>query len=299
MKFSIVTPTYNAEAFLEKAIESVLSQKGGFEIEYIVMDGGSSDSTVEIARRYEALIKSGGYQIGCRGIAMSVVSEKDAGMYDAINRGFGRATGDVYAWINADDSYLPGALEAIDRAMEAFPQIEWIKGRTVFTDEQGRRTGVSPCCMFNRSWIQRGIYGRNAYFINQDSVFWRRSLWEKAGPIDASLKLAGDYDLWIKLSRYAELWSLNLETSAFRTRKGQLSENEGAYRAEQRRVSAPGGLLYYVVKAFFWGKSSLGESFEPLFRLAYPVLFWKRKREYVTIVDSRPIIRPVSSYRPS
>ncbi|HEY4500327.1 MAG TPA: glycosyltransferase, partial [Candidatus Paceibacterota bacterium] len=98
MKFSIVTPVYNGQAHIRETIESVLSQEGDFEIEYFIMDGGSTDATVEIVLEYASRDKR-----------VSVFSEKDSGMYDAVNKGFFKATGDVYAYINSDDVYEPGA----------------------------------------------------------------------------------------------------------------------------------------------------------------------------------------------
>jgi glycosyltransferase involved in cell wall biosynthesis len=287
VKLSIVTPVYNGAATLRETIESVLSQEGDFELEYFVIDGGSTDSTARIARECAARDKR-----------LTVVSESDNGMYDAVNKGFARATGDIMAWINADDVYLPGTFQTMVKVFSSLPEVAWAKGRTVFIDQSGKRTGVAPCYVFNKSWIESGIYGRNAYFINQDSVFWRKSLWEKAGPINSNLRLAGDYDLWIKFAKYTDLWSIDFEASCFRTRAGQLSESQKAvYQREQLEIAPPVGFLYQFARAFFWAKAKLGKSSENFFLCLYPMLFWNRKKYYIALENGEPVMKPVNSYR--
>jgi glycosyltransferase involved in cell wall biosynthesis len=109
MRFTIVTPAFNSELHIVETIESVLSQKGDFEIEYILADGGSSDTTVSIFKDYQSRVERGEYPIQCNRIHMRSFSEKDRGMYDAIDKGLKLGTGELQAWINSDDYYLPGA----------------------------------------------------------------------------------------------------------------------------------------------------------------------------------------------
>ena len=116
-RISIVTPSCNQAKFVGETIESVLSQEGDFEIEYSVMDGGSTDGSVDIIRRYADLVASGGWPVRCRGITMSWVSERDAGQTAAINAGLRHATGDIFSYINSDDLYFRGAFQ---RVVEAF-----------------------------------------------------------------------------------------------------------------------------------------------------------------------------------
>ena len=296
MKFSIITPVFNMEEHISETIKSVLSQKGDFEIEYIVIDGCSQDSTLDIVKSFELQILDKKMPLLCKGISMRHISEKDTGMYDALNKGFATASGDVVAWINADDTYLDGAFQTIYRAFKSFPEIEWLKGKTVFVDSNSKRTSVSPCYIFNKKWIQNGIYGRNAYFINQDSVFWRMSLMQKIGLINTENKLAGDYELWIKLSQYAELWSVNAEVSTFRKRDGQLSNNENSYRKEQFKIK-PKNKYHFFIKLFFRLKSLFGKKGEFIFFYLYPLLFWRRKKEYIKIENNDPKLEKVFSYR--
>ncbi len=251
MKFSIITPAYNGERFVRETIESVLSQEGDFEIEYILADGGSTDSTVAIFNEYKARNTD-------PRITMLSFSKKDQGMYDAINKGFARATGDVYAWINSDDAYLPGAFAEVAAAF-ASPTIEWLIGPNVVVNEVGHERRGKPLT-YHQSWIKRGIYGRYAPFITQESVFWRKSLWEKVGPIDNSLRFAGDYWLWIHFAQYAALHTISTPLACFRRRSDSLSNQEGGsnYRAEQAKIMPPQGtLLEFGVKLFYWIKNRI------------------------------------------
>src|SRR6266481_2507859 len=279
MKFSIVTPAYNSAAYIAETIESVLSQRGDFEIEYFIVDGASKDGTVAIAYEYKARLESGGYPISSKGINMSIISEPDAGMYDAINKGFKDATGDVYAWINSDDYYLPGAFASIAMAFKRFPEIRWIKGASTLLVNNVQK--FMPAFIYNQSWIRRGIYGRYAYFIQQESVFWRNSLWNEAGPLASIYRYAGDYALWITFSNQAKLWSIDARVSCFRIRPGQLSTQGNHYSTEQNRVSLPqGDLLEFRIKLFFWIKNRFSFA-EPAFIFMYPFLFSETAQEYI------------------
>src|SRR3989344_2070174 len=160
MKFSIVTPVYNGQAHIRETIESVLSQEGDFEIEYFIMDGGSTDSTVKIAREYESRDKR-----------VSVISEKDVGMYDAVNKGFLKATGDVYAYINSDDVYEPGAFATVTSIVSKYPDILWLKGISSVMDASSNISRILPCYVYKREWIEKGIYGRNGPVIGPASAF--------------------------------------------------------------------------------------------------------------------------------
>jgi len=232
MKFSIVTPTCNSERFLDETIRSVISQKGDFRIEYIVIDNYSKDHTVDIVTKYQRLIENRSWAVECSGIEIIYYQENDTGMYDAINRGFSRATGDIWAWINSDDVYLPGAFEAVGRAFSQFPGVRWLKGITSYIDESSKLYEEGQCFMYDQEWLKMGVYGREAIFVQQDSVFWREDLWRKAGGIDSRLKRAGDYYLWINFAKFEPLYTLKRYVSCFRKVEGQLSEDREQYRRE-------------------------------------------------------------------
>src|SRR4030067_2319821 len=113
MVITIVTPSYNQGRYLAETIESVLGQEGDFYLDYVITDGGSTDGSVEIIRRYERLLNEGARTIQCRGVRYRWVSEKDRGQSDAIMKGFRMAEGEILAWVNSDDAYLKGALQTV------------------------------------------------------------------------------------------------------------------------------------------------------------------------------------------
>lgn len=286
MRFSIITPAYNSGPYIAQTIESVLSQEGDFEIEYIVMDGGSADNTVAVIKKYEQLLKEKKYPIKCANVTFKSQSEKDHGMYDAINKGFSQATGDVYAWINADDMYEPGAFGAIKKTFEAFPEIEWVKGTNSNIEADGAFIKQSKLRIYHQSWLQKGIYGRVAYFIEQDAVFWRKGLWKKIGGIPNQYKYAGDYWLWIHFAEHAKLWSLNKNVSIFRKRKEQMSQNMISYQHEQREIVPRLPLSAFVIRVFFNLEKCFSPTYDNFFNTLYRLLFVRNKKEYyIDIVD--------------
>jgi glycosyltransferase involved in cell wall biosynthesis len=183
---SIVTPSYNQARFLEITMRSVLEQDYA-HIEYIVVDGGSTDGSRDLLEKYSRRLSWW-------------VSEKDRGQTDAINKGFARARGDVLAWLNSDDTYQPGAVrEAVD-FLQANPQVGLVYGDASYIDENGRVIGRFPAAQTDYRRLREGYV-----HIPQQSAFFRANLWRKVGPLDASFYFAMDYDLWVRLAREAPL----------------------------------------------------------------------------------------------
>ncbi len=190
MKVSVVTPSFNQGAYIERTIESVLAQRGAFELEYLVVDGGSTDETLAILRRYEGRLR--------------FVSERDRGQSDAINKGIRMTTGDVVAWLNSDDTYAPGALDAVVRTLGG-TGARWCFGECPIIDEQD--VEVRSAIARYKAWVSRRyslrrLLGRN--FIPQPATFFRRDILDEVGPLDESLHFAMDYDLWLRFARVAE-----------------------------------------------------------------------------------------------
>lgn len=272
MKFSIVSPTYNAEKYIAETIESVISQKGDFEIEYIIVDNCSTDNTINIVKKYEALIREGSPIIKCNKVTLQWVSKRDRGMYDAINNGFGMATGDIFAWINSSDFYLTGAFNIMEKAFHKYPQINWLKGMTTSINEYAIIFHPGKCYLYDQTWIQKGVYGRDAYFIEQDSVFWRADLWRRSNGIDANLKLAGDYYLWVEFSKFEKLYTIKAPVSCYMIHDGQLSQDMPSYKEECKKISTssgfPGKKLRYFLKMEYKLPVTLRRI---LYRLMFPV----------------------------
>ncbi len=178
---SIITPSYNQGGFIEETIKSVLSQDYP-EIEYIVIDGGSTDNTVEILKKYEGRIKW--------------VSEKDRGQSDAINKGFGMARGEIFAWLNSDDIYLSGAVSKAVEFLREHPDVKMIYGNARFCDERGKIIG-EYCPPESFDYKSLAFYNS----ICQPSTFFKRDAFFDAGGIDLTLHHLMDHDLWMKMAK--------------------------------------------------------------------------------------------------
>jgi glycosyltransferase involved in cell wall biosynthesis len=301
MKFSIVTPAYNMENWIRETLETVLSQAGDFDIEYIVISDGSKDSTLKIAESYKQRLENGSWPITCRSITMTCLDQENVGMYETINRGFARATGDIFAWINADDIYEPDAFEAMRKVFEAFPEFEWVKGITSTIDESGKNKLFGHCQIYHHDWLELGVYGQESYFVEQDSVFWRKELWQKAGPMPASYRSAGDYWLWLQFAKFAPLWSMNIPISCFRKRQGQISKGIVKYKQEQFQARPKRSFAAWRARIFFSLRSRLSRmmpSLENIFIWLYPIIFMNRGyTEYIEIENGQPVKRTMRSYK--
>jgi glycosyltransferase involved in cell wall biosynthesis len=217
LKISIVTPNYNQGDFLERTIVSVLAQ-GYDNLEYIIIDGGSTDNSVSIIKKYESRLAYW-------------VSEEDGGMYDAINKGFARSTGDILGWLNSDDILFPGSLKTVDEAFSSLSSVHWITGMPASIDEQDRIISFQPV----QSWSRLKILAGQYKWIQQESTYWRRTLWDKAGGrLDPGYSLAGDFELWTRFFRYEDLHSIHISMAGFRKRSQHQKslENLGEYRAQ-------------------------------------------------------------------
>jgi glycosyltransferase involved in cell wall biosynthesis len=234
MRFCIVTPCRNAAAFIDETIFSVISQAGPFSIRYHVQDGSSVDGTVEKLERWHRVLTPG-FPLCCSGVEFSYASEPDSGMYHAVDRGFRACgSGDILAWINADDRYMPSSFAVVHHIFEHWPDIDWLTGRISIVTEAGFQKHVSAR-LFPRKAIRAGVFDLRRFprlAIAQDSTFWRARLWECAGGVDANLKLVGDYDIWRRFAEHADLVTVDATLSSFRERPGQLSERLSAYHAE-------------------------------------------------------------------
>ena len=287
MKFSIVSPTFNMELWVAKTIESIISQEGDFEIEYIFADGGSTDTTFAIFQEYKRMVEEGAWSIKCRGISMTGFSEKDRGTFDAINKGFARVTGDICTWADGDNTFEPGAFQAIASAFEAFPEIQWITafGNTMNNRWEKVRPGI--CQLYRQDWLRSGIYGREAYFVEQNGCFWRTELLRKVGPIPTDFKVAGDYWFWMQMARYAAPVSLNVSVSNFMRRDGQLHIGN-TYKNEQQMIRPYRNWRGWIARMFFWPYYHVPTSWRPLFESLYPICFPFHAPEYIEIKDGVP-----------
>jgi glycosyltransferase involved in cell wall biosynthesis len=242
LRISLVTPSYNQGEFIARTIESVLSQRGDFELSYHVVDGGSTDATLSILERYRD--------------RLSFLSEKDEGQVDAINKGLRRVQGDVVGWLNSDDVLLPGALGAVAAAFRARPQLEWLHGRCEIIDPDDRpvRGWVS---LYKHMRARRHSFENlvTENYVSQMTAFWRRSVHDHIGFLDPSLHYAFDYDLWLRLARRSAPLYLPQRLACFRwyptSKSGAMFEHqfrEDAEVAARYAADKPIALLRKRVK---------------------------------------------------
>jgi glycosyltransferase involved in cell wall biosynthesis len=183
---SIITPSFNQVQFLEKTIDSVLSQDYP-RIEYAIVDGGSTDGSVDVIKKYESRLAWW-------------VSEQDRGQTDAINKGFNRASGDILAWINSDDTYNPGAVAAAVQYLTENPDIALVYADCNFIDEEDKMIGKFNAAQTDYIRLREGYV-----HIPQQTMFFRSKYWKELGPLDPSFYFAMDYDLWTRIASRAPL----------------------------------------------------------------------------------------------
>jgi len=188
LRISIITPSYNQAEYIERTIQSILSQEVSFPFEMIVMDGGSTDGTLDILKKYEDRLKW--------------FSGKDAGQSDAVNKGIAMASGEIIGWLNSDDTYLPGALQKVVDQFDANPGSHWLYGNCRMIDENDRET---------RHWItwyknyrsRKFRFNRllTENFLSQPAVFFKKETFAKVGPLDLDNHYAMDFDLWLGMAK--------------------------------------------------------------------------------------------------
>jgi glycosyltransferase involved in cell wall biosynthesis len=181
---SVITPSFNQARYLEATIQSVIGQDYP-RIEYIIVDGGSTDGSVDVIKKYQDKLSWW-------------VSEKDKGQTDAINKGFNRAKGEILAWINSDDTYNPGAVGEAVKYLVNHPEVALVYADCNFIDEEDRIIGKFNSAQTDIRRLRRGYV-----HIPQQTMFFRAKYWKELGPLDPSFYFAMDYDLWTRIAAHA------------------------------------------------------------------------------------------------
>lgn len=224
-KISIVTPSFNQGQYLEDTILSVINQRYP-NLEYIIIDGGSTDDSVRIIKKYEQYLTYW-------------VSENDQGLYHALEKGFSKSTGDIMAWINSDDMYHERSLFIAADIFTTFNQVQWLMGTNTFYDENGY-SFVYDEQPYQQRWSKLRMYLSKDQFIQQESVFWKRALWTRAGGfVDLNYSLAADFELWLRFFRYEKLYTTSFMLAGFRLRTvNQKSHHQRSEYLQQARQLA-------------------------------------------------------------
>jgi len=226
-RISVVTPSLNQGQFLEETIRSVLLQ-GYPNLQYIIIDGGSTDESVEIIAKYAPWLSHW-------------VSEEDRGQGHAINKGLQRSTGDILAWLNSDDYYLGGTLQRVAAHFRSHPELDLIHGRCRVVNEQservGERAGLITC--YGEIIDLWDVWWNKRNFV-QPEVFWTKRIMDKIGPLQEALYWAMDYEYWLRILRAGgKVGFIDAELASFRLHPNQKSNQPQRTASELLRVVRP------------------------------------------------------------
>jgi glycosyltransferase involved in cell wall biosynthesis len=224
---AIVTPSFNQGGFLAATMDSVLNQNFG-ALQYVVMDGGSSDQSLDIIRERS-------------GRLLNWQSAPDGGQYSSINKGLHFSDAEIMGWLNSDDLHLPWTLKVVSEIFSSLPQVQWLTTSYPLVFDV---SGLPLYCNFIPYYSQLGILkgetmqGNNDGFllsgIQQESTFWRRNLWEQVGGrLEKELDYAADFDLWMRFAKHADIYSVTVPLAGFRRHGDQkTSRDMNRYRSQ-------------------------------------------------------------------
>ncbi|MEA4906475.1 MAG: glycosyltransferase family 2 protein [Anaerolineaceae bacterium] len=223
-KISIITPSYNQAQFIEATIRSVLDQAYPC-LEYIIVDGGSTDGTLDILRRYEDRI--------------AWTSGRDQGQANAVNIGLRRASGDVVAYLNSDDLYLPGALLAVGRYFARHPDAPCLTGQCRSIDEHGKEIR-GLITLYKLLWMVLHSYQALLVlnYISQPATFWKRSILDHIGYLDESLHYTMDYDYWLRMGQEYRFHYIYRHLACFRIHSSSKSGTTAHKQFDEEYVTA-------------------------------------------------------------
>lgn len=239
---SIITPSFNQARYLEATINSVLGQDYP-RIEYIIVDGGSTDGSLDLIKKHEGRL---GWWI----------SEQDKGQTDAINKGFNRASGEILAWLNSDDTYHPGAVSAAVKYLNENPDVAMVYADCDFINEQGNVIGKFNSAQTDLRRLREGYV-----HIPQQTMFFRAKYWKELGPLDPSFYFAMDYDLWTRIAARAPIKYLAGQTWAnFRIHtSGKTTSADDRCWPEMLRVHyRDGGSFFSLIVAKYYLRKVIG-----------------------------------------
>ncbi|MCB0208607.1 MAG: glycosyltransferase [Anaerolineae bacterium] len=260
---SIITPSYNQASYIEATIQSVLAQNYP-HLEHLIIDGGSTDGTLKILQKYESVLQW--------------VSEPDTGQANAINKGFKKSTGEIVAWLNSDDIYMPAALHRVAKFFNEHPHIDILYGDYHLIDQYGHVLLRKQEIPFDYNIL---LYGLD--YISQPTTFFRRSVFERSGYLDESLHYGLDWEYWLRLANDGcQFAHLPYYLAATR------------WHTDAKTLVAPPEMYaeHEAIRARYWKKQKL--SSVRLHR-AYEVLlnkYYRAKRQFIKLIHRRTIDFP-------
>jgi glycosyltransferase involved in cell wall biosynthesis len=255
-KITIITPTLNHSRFIEETINSVLSQNYP-NLEYIVLDGGSTDGTVEILKKYKN--------------SLTWISESDNGQIDALNKGLRMASGDVIAYLNSDDVYTPNMLIKIGSLFSNRPDITILTGKCINIDVNGNET--RPFIKNYKNlwlWLQNDNNLKIMNYMSQPATFWRKELSDSIGYFNPEYRFAMDYDYWLRIAQTHKIHFVNEYLAKFRVYPTSITSSDSNKQfKEQYRIAAKYSNSYYRLlhkihaKLSYWIYSTINKQKEP------------------------------------
>ena len=250
-KISIITVTFNSEQYIRETIKSVINQNYK-NTEYIIIDGGSTDRTLEIIDEYKEFIHT-------------LISEPDDGMYFALNKGFQLCSGDICGWINSDDILMPQAFHSINKAFLNNKACQWLTGVPSNLISDG--SIISSESHSFQDYSLKNYLLSKPYSIQQESTFFRRNLFIEVGGLNTEYTLAADYELWLKFLKKSPLFLTNFYVGAFRSHDLQLSSNKVKYLEEVEIIRSKSETAFSCVTKISHGvHSTLRKLFIKLYR---------------------------------
>jgi hypothetical protein len=276
-KITLVTAVYNGEEYLEATIRSAVEQRYP-NLEYIVVDDGSTDGTAEIIGKYERAVSCW-------------IKQSNQGLFAAVNAGFAKSSGEIMGWLNSSDMLQWNGLFTVGNVFAGLREVEWITGRPTKISATGMTIDVLPVPRWSRS---RFLAGANKH-IQQESTFWRRSLWERAGArLSTEYRAEGDFELWVRFFRHARLHSVNALIGGYRLHDGALSAgnmeryNRNCDAIAGREVESLCGSERTMLRAF----RSISEAVKPIpkvrglwYRAAIRNLYKMRGSDWPEVIE--------------
>jgi hypothetical protein len=283
LAISIVSTCRNCEKYIEKTILSITGQSYG-NLQFIVIDGASTDSTMEIVAQHRSKIDT-------------VISEPDEGQYYGIQKGLSLCTGEIMAWLNADDMYYPWTFSVVNAVFKKFPQVDWIIGQPSYINAENQciRVSGNAGTAYPRTYIKNGWFRASlAGYLQQESMFWRRSLWEKSGGLNLTYQYAADFDLWARFAVHADLYSVTVPLAAFRKLPGEQKSSLGRNEYERevaeicrpldsppfiwRTVAKKSVAMEHLCRLMIWKKCGL-------------ITYSERAKDWLLTTATRPLSR--------
>jgi glycosyltransferase involved in cell wall biosynthesis len=296
-KITIVTVSYNSRDYIGECIQSVVNQ-GYPALEYIIVDGGSTDGTLDIIEKYRAKIAS-------------VITEADKGPADALNKGFAVSTGEIMGWLNSDDRLQPNALFAVAEIFNAQQGVNWVMGFPTWYSADGICVNEIPYprnkFYYSPAYISDNLHAKFARWskwrfavgdyssIQQESTFWRRSLWQKAGAFVRQNTIAYDLELWTRFFEHDKLHTAMVLLAGFRMHGNQISVNQkDLYRTEangfiesfKKKIAAQNPAyklarvkLASLLKVFYYYEIPVLKSFYPYLLDLPPYIFYDNNKK--------------------